>query len=68
LHNAQAFERAGAAKLFLDREWTGTTLYETVTALANDSVALQHMGESARGMARPGAASRAVEILEEVAR
>jgi len=68
LHNAQAFERAGAAKLFLDREWTAAKLYETVTALANDSAALEHMGESARGMARPGAASRAAEILEEVAR
>ena len=67
LRNAEAFERAGAAKLVRDGEWTGAKLYEIVTALAADRDALERMGESARRFARPGAARRAVEILEEVA-
>jgi UDP-N-acetylglucosamine:LPS N-acetylglucosamine transferase len=38
-----------------------------VTALAADREALDRMGEAARKFARPGAARRAAEILEEVA-
>jgi UDP-N-acetylglucosamine--N-acetylmuramyl-(pentapeptide) pyrophosphoryl-undecaprenol N-acetylglucosamine transferase len=68
LHNAEALARAGAAKLALDRDCNGTRLYEVVTALAADRGALDHMGESARRFAHPGAARRAAEILEEVAR
>jgi UDP-N-acetylglucosamine--N-acetylmuramyl-(pentapeptide) pyrophosphoryl-undecaprenol N-acetylglucosamine transferase len=68
LRNAQAFERTGAAKLVLDREFTGKKLYDTVTALAADREALRRMAEAARGFAHPDAARRAAEILEEVAR
>jgi UDP-N-acetylglucosamine--N-acetylmuramyl-(pentapeptide) pyrophosphoryl-undecaprenol N-acetylglucosamine transferase len=67
IRNAEAFERAGAAKLVLDRDWTGEKLFEMVTALAADREALDRMGEAARKFARPGAARRAAEILEEVA-
>jgi UDP-N-acetylglucosamine--N-acetylmuramyl-(pentapeptide) pyrophosphoryl-undecaprenol N-acetylglucosamine transferase len=68
LHNAEVFERAGAAKLVLDRDWAGAKLHEMVTSLARDRVALDRMGEAARRLARPGAALRPAEILEEVAR
>jgi len=68
LHNAEAFARAGAAKLVLDRDFTGAKLFETVRALAAGSDALDRMGEAARKFAHPGAARRAAEILEEVAR
>ncbi len=68
LHNAEAFERAGAAKLVLDRDWNGARLHEMATSLADDSSALDRMGEAARRLAHPGAAKRAAEILEEVAR
>ena len=67
LRNAQAFESAGAAKLVLDRELTGAKLFELVTALARDRESLEGMGTTARRLARPGAAARAAEILEEVA-
>jgi UDP-N-acetylglucosamine--N-acetylmuramyl-(pentapeptide) pyrophosphoryl-undecaprenol N-acetylglucosamine transferase len=67
IRNAEAFERTGAAKLVLDRDWTGAKLFEMVTALAADREALDRMGEAARKFARPGAARRAAEILEEVA-
>jgi UDP-N-acetylglucosamine:LPS N-acetylglucosamine transferase len=38
-----------------------------VAELAGSSEALERMGEAARRFARPGAARRAAEILEEVA-
>ena len=37
LKNAQAFERAGAARLVLDREMTGARLVEEVTQLDRDA-------------------------------
>jgi len=68
LRNAEALERAGAAKLLLDRDCTGAKLFETVQALAADRDALDRMGDSARRFAHPQAAERAAQILEEVAR
>jgi UDP-N-acetylglucosamine--N-acetylmuramyl-(pentapeptide) pyrophosphoryl-undecaprenol N-acetylglucosamine transferase len=67
LKNAQAFERAGAAMLSLDREWTGRKFYESVAALYEDRGRLKAMGESARRLAHKGAARRAAEILTESA-
>ena len=68
LRNAEAFERAGAAKLVLDRDFTGAKLFELVQALAANRDALDKMGESVRHFAHPEAARRAAEVLEEVAR
>jgi UDP-N-acetylglucosamine--N-acetylmuramyl-(pentapeptide) pyrophosphoryl-undecaprenol N-acetylglucosamine transferase len=66
LRNAEAFERAGAARLTPDREMTGEKLFQIVRELSADDGALERMGEAARRFARPGAARRAAEILEEV--
>jgi UDP-N-acetylglucosamine--N-acetylmuramyl-(pentapeptide) pyrophosphoryl-undecaprenol N-acetylglucosamine transferase len=66
LKNAQAFERAGAARLSLDKEWNGQKFFATVKELFEDRNQLAAMGESARKLARPGAARRAAEILEEI--
>ena len=68
LRNAEAFERAGAAQMVLDRDWTGAKLFEIVRTLSTEREALARMGEAARKLAHPGAARRAAEILEEVAR
>jgi len=68
LKNAEAFERAGAARLSLDRDWTGQRFFEGVRDLYNDRGQLRAMGEQARRLARPGAARRAAEILIETAR
>jgi len=65
LKNAQAFERAGAAILSLDAEWTGQKLYEAVSVLYRDCTRLQAMGDNARKLAHRGAARRAAEILFE---
>ncbi len=61
LRNAQAFEKAGGARLVLDSEMTGARLVEEVMRLARDRDSLQKMGEAARTLARPGAAQRAAE-------
>jgi UDP-N-acetylglucosamine--N-acetylmuramyl-(pentapeptide) pyrophosphoryl-undecaprenol N-acetylglucosamine transferase len=66
--NAQALERDGAAKLVRDKEFDGQKLFDVVTELAGASGRLERMGEAARQFARPGAACRGADILEEVAR
>jgi UDP-N-acetylglucosamine--N-acetylmuramyl-(pentapeptide) pyrophosphoryl-undecaprenol N-acetylglucosamine transferase len=68
LRNAEAFERAGAARLVLDREMSGMRLVEEVTRLAGEPEKLIAMGEAARRLAKPGAARRAAEVLEEESR
>jgi UDP-N-acetylglucosamine--N-acetylmuramyl-(pentapeptide) pyrophosphoryl-undecaprenol N-acetylglucosamine transferase len=65
--NAEALERAGAARLVPDDQMTGEKLVGVVAELAGSSAALERMGAAARRFARPGAARRAAEILEEVA-
>lgn len=63
LRNAQAFERAGAAILSLDREWTGERFFAYVKDLYQDRARLKSMSEAARKLAHPGAAARAAQIL-----
>jgi UDP-N-acetylglucosamine--N-acetylmuramyl-(pentapeptide) pyrophosphoryl-undecaprenol N-acetylglucosamine transferase len=67
-HNAEALERGGAAKLVRDQEMTGERLVAVVQELAAASGRLEAMAEAARQFARPGAARRAADILEEAAR
>jgi UDP-N-acetylglucosamine--N-acetylmuramyl-(pentapeptide) pyrophosphoryl-undecaprenol N-acetylglucosamine transferase len=67
LRNAEALARAGAARLVGDAEFTGERLFKEVEALAWEAGALERMGQSARSLARPGAARRAADILEELA-
>lgn len=66
LRNAEAFERAGASRMVLDRDWTGAKLFEIVSALSTQRDVLDQMGQAARKLAHPGAARRAAEVLEEV--
>jgi UDP-N-acetylglucosamine--N-acetylmuramyl-(pentapeptide) pyrophosphoryl-undecaprenol N-acetylglucosamine transferase len=66
-HNAQAMERGGAARLVRDVDMSGEKLFALVRELAADPSPLPRMGAAARKFARPGAARRAAEILEEVA-
>jgi UDP-N-acetylglucosamine--N-acetylmuramyl-(pentapeptide) pyrophosphoryl-undecaprenol N-acetylglucosamine transferase len=68
LHNAQAFERAGAGRLVLDREMNGRRLFDEVKALGEDREVLGEMGEKARTFAHPDAARRAADWLEQVSR
>ena len=68
MRNAEAIERGGAARLVRDAEMNGQRLYTLVRELAETEGALERMGAVARQFAHPGAARRAAEILEEVAR
>jgi UDP-N-acetylglucosamine--N-acetylmuramyl-(pentapeptide) pyrophosphoryl-undecaprenol N-acetylglucosamine transferase len=65
--NAEAIARGGAAQLVRDAEMNGARLFEIVTGLARSSGALETMAAAARGFAKPGAALRAAQILEEEA-
>jgi UDP-N-acetylglucosamine--N-acetylmuramyl-(pentapeptide) pyrophosphoryl-undecaprenol N-acetylglucosamine transferase len=62
LRNAEAFERAGAARLVADKEMSGERLFRAVTEAASETA---RMGEAARALAKPGAARRTAELLEE---
>jgi len=66
-HNAEALARAGAARLVADAEFTGERFYREVAALASGEGALAAMGAAARSLARPRAAERAADLLEELA-
>jgi len=66
LHNAEAFERAGAARLVLDKDMTGARLVQEIGELASNPSLLDQMAANARTLAHPGAAERAVHVLEEI--
>jgi UDP-N-acetylglucosamine--N-acetylmuramyl-(pentapeptide) pyrophosphoryl-undecaprenol N-acetylglucosamine transferase len=66
-HNAQAFERAGAALLFDQTGLTGQVLCDAIVALAKDPARRREMGRKARALAHHGAARRAADVLEEAA-
>lgn len=67
LRNAQAMERAGAARLILDRDFDGARLYAELAHALEHLDSLPAMARAARGLARPGAAVRAAGLLEEFA-
>jgi UDP-N-acetylglucosamine--N-acetylmuramyl-(pentapeptide) pyrophosphoryl-undecaprenol N-acetylglucosamine transferase len=65
--NAEAIERGGGGRLVRDQEMNGEKLFAVVRELAaGDTMA--RMGEAVRRFARPGAAKRAAEVLEEAGR
>ncbi len=66
LRNAEAFQKAGASLLVLDREMDGGRLFEEVEKLRTHPELLHRMGERARTFAHPDAARRAATVLEEV--
>jgi UDP-N-acetylglucosamine--N-acetylmuramyl-(pentapeptide) pyrophosphoryl-undecaprenol N-acetylglucosamine transferase len=66
LKNAEAFERAGAARMSLDKDWNGQRFFDVVRELHENPAQLTAMGEAARKLAHAGAARRAAEILVQV--
>ena len=66
LHNAEAFQRAGAARLVLDKEMTGARLVREIGELSSNPSLLDEMAANARALAHPGAAERAADVLEEI--
>lgn len=67
-HNAEALQRIGAARMVLEREWTGRRMFDEIRGLKDRPQELLELSRAARSMARPHAAQRAAEVLLEEGR
>jgi UDP-N-acetylglucosamine--N-acetylmuramyl-(pentapeptide) pyrophosphoryl-undecaprenol N-acetylglucosamine transferase len=67
LRNAESMVEAGAARLVVDREWSGERFVKEIAILLKSNAILATMEDSARRQARPGAAQRAADVLERLA-
>lgn len=67
LRNAEALQRAGAARLVLDGEMSGPRLVEEVSQLLSAPETLRRMAQAARTFAHPAAAERAADVVEAFA-
>lgn len=65
--NAEAAVRAGAAWILLDQYCDGRRLVASVRAAMDKPAQLAEMGRRVRELARPEAAERIVDLLEQVA-
>lgn len=65
--NAGALTAAGGAIVVSGSKWTGERMVEEVESLLARPERLEVMGSAARALARPDAARRAADVLEEVA-
>lgn len=64
--NAEALEKAGAAKMILQSELTGETLANAIKALITEPETITAMEVAAKKLSRPDAASVTVDIIEEL--
>jgi UDP-N-acetylglucosamine--N-acetylmuramyl-(pentapeptide) pyrophosphoryl-undecaprenol N-acetylglucosamine transferase len=65
--NAEKLVDAGAARMVLDSEMNGERLFREVEALRRNPEALAAMRQRVRAFAKPGAAERAADVLEQAA-
>ncbi len=65
--NAEVMVEAGAARMVPDSELTGQRLFEEVEKLRADPAAVEAMRMRVRQFAKPGAAQRAADVLEQAA-
>ncbi|HZR15276.1 MAG TPA: UDP-N-acetylglucosamine--N-acetylmuramyl-(pentapeptide) pyrophosphoryl-undecaprenol N-acetylglucosamine transferase [Acidimicrobiia bacterium] len=65
--NAETLARAGAALVLRDDECDGARVDELVAPLLHDRARLDAMSVAARSIARPDAAARLADLVEEVA-
>jgi UDP-N-acetylglucosamine--N-acetylmuramyl-(pentapeptide) pyrophosphoryl-undecaprenol N-acetylglucosamine transferase len=68
LRNAEAFQKAGATVLVLDKDMDGGRLFEEIGRLRSQPELLKRMGERARTFAHPDAARRAADVVEAAIR
>lgn len=66
--NAEILVEAGAARMVLDAEMNGERLFREVETLRHNPAELDDMRARVRQFAKPGAAERAADMLEEAAR
>ena len=68
LHNARALERVGATCVIEQSGLTPRHLVECVMSLLGDSGKMTRMEQGARSLARPHAAARIADLVEELCR
>lgn len=66
--NAEALEKAGAARMILQKDLTGELLASAITNLIDAPEKILAMAAAAKKMARADAAEVTVDIIEELAR
>jgi UDP-N-acetylglucosamine--N-acetylmuramyl-(pentapeptide) pyrophosphoryl-undecaprenol N-acetylglucosamine transferase len=64
--NALAMEAAGAARMVEEKDLSGESLAAVLTSLVSDPLRLVAMEDAARKLARPDAAARVADLLEDV--
>lgn len=64
LLNAEAAERAGAARVLEEKHLNANNLVEALVALAQDPACVERMGLAWKGLAHPKAADRMIETIE----
>jgi UDP-N-acetylglucosamine--N-acetylmuramyl-(pentapeptide) pyrophosphoryl-undecaprenol N-acetylglucosamine transferase len=65
--NAEAFEKAGAARMLLQADLSGERLAGTLVQLIESPDTVSRMEEAARRLGRADAAEAAVDLIEELA-
>lgn len=65
--NAEAFVRAGAARILLQQDLTGDRLANAIVEMLDRPAEITKMENAAKGLARPDAAERAVDLIEALA-
>lgn len=66
--NAEALEKAGAARMLLQRDLNGESLANEILSLINSPEKISAMETAAKGLARKDAAEATVNIIEELRR
>jgi undecaprenyldiphospho-muramoylpentapeptide beta-N-acetylglucosaminyltransferase len=66
--NAEAFEKAGAAKMILQKDLTGAKLATEIDKLMNSPETISAMENAAKKLAKANAAEATVDLIEEMAR
>ncbi len=66
--NARAVEKAGAAKVILNKDLTGQVLINAIEELLSDAGRLKAMSEASKTLGRPQAADTIAELILELAR
>ncbi|MFH4268524.1 glycosyltransferase, partial [Acinetobacter baumannii] len=64
--NAEALERAGAARMILQRDLTGERLAAEIIGLMTDPERLTAMEAASRRLARRDAAEKIVDLMERL--
>ncbi|MBK8467471.1 MAG: undecaprenyldiphospho-muramoylpentapeptide beta-N-acetylglucosaminyltransferase [Chloracidobacterium sp.] len=64
--NAEAFERAGAAKMILQQDLSGEVLADAIEKFIESPTAISEMEIAARNLGHPDAAEATVDIIEQL--